>query len=257
MAEGVEFIEVGTNFADIGTYAFEGEQFPVIYGTSYLRDEQGRIIVDGREKLEDGSDNSNYGMPMEGEEEVLGKVDPDFEVSFINEFSYKNISFRFQIDWRQGGYMYSGLISLLRNYGMTKETESRDELTVIDDAVKGVYDNNGNLVIEGENDIQIHKNQVYYSEVLWNIHESAIYKSTFVRLRNVNVNYKLPEKWFRNTFVTSANVFIQGSNLMLLYSAIPDIDPEVSTASGNGAGGFEYVALPNTRTLGGGFKIVF
>lgn len=257
LADGVERIDVGGgNFTSVGTFAYEGQEYPVIYGTSYLRDDAGRIVVDARPLLENGDTNYYYGMPLAGEQKVLGKVNPDFELGVGNTISYKNLSLSFQIDWRQGGYMHSGLNALMLADGMLEETESRDELTVLDDAVKGYRNESGELVIQGSNDIPIYKGEHYYSDVLWNITEATVYSTTFVRLREVALHYQMPDKWFRNTFLSKASLFVSGRNL-LLWTKFPHFDPETSTASGSGTGGFEYVSLPNTKSLGGGFRLTF
>ncbi len=257
LADGVERIAVGGgNFSTVGTFAYEGQSYPVIYGSSYMRDEEGRIVVDARQKLESGDTNYYYGMPLMGEQKILGNVNPDFEVGFNNTFTYKNLTFSFQVDWRQGGHMHSGLNSLMLGYGMLKETESREELIVIEDAVKGYVNENGELLVTGENDIAIIKGEHYYGDVLWNITEASVYKTSFVRLRDVSLSYQLPRKWFADTFITQASLFASGRNL-LLFTRFPHFDPETSTASGNGTGGFEYVSLPNTKSLSGGFRLVF
>ena len=258
LAEGVEMIAVGSNFQSFGTYAYAGEYYPMIFGSSYLRDGDGNIVVDSRETI-GGQDNPSYGMPIEDEPKVLAKVDPDFEMSLINKFNYKSFSFNFQIDWRQGSNMYSGLNALMHSYGMAKETENREEEVVFAEgsAVQGYLDDDGQLVVEGDNDIKINKGRVFWDEVMWNITEAHIYETSFIRLREVSFGYRLPEKWFSELFITGASVYLSGRNLWLIYTPYPNFDPESSTSSGNGTGGFEYVSLPNTRSFGGGIKLIF
>ncbi len=255
LAEGVERIQVGyQNFASVGTYAYAGEPYPVIFGSTFLRDDEGNMVVDSRE-IVGGSSNPFYGMPLAGPEDVIAKVSPDWETTLINSFNYKGLSLSVQFDIREGSHMSSGLNRLLRNYGADAITEDREEWVVLD-AVKGYRDASGDLVLEGGNDIQIQKNEDYWATVMWNITESAVFETSFVRLREVVLNYELPADWFGNIFMNSASVFLTGRNLWL-STDFPNFDPEVSTSSGNGIGGFEYVSLPNTKSFGGGLRITF
>jgi hypothetical protein len=153
--------------------------------------------------------------------------------------------------------MFSGMNALLWAYGMDKSTENREEGLTID-GKKGYVDENGELKVVGDNDIRISGDNldVYYDEVLWNITESAVFETTFLRLREVRLSYDLPKKLFSNMFVSNVSVFALGRNLWL-STDYPNFDPEMSTSSGNGIGGYEYVALPNTKSFGGGVKIGF
>ncbi len=257
LSEGVERIAVGSNFTSVGTFGYEGYAYPVIYGTKFIRDDEGNKVMDSREKI-NGADNPFYGMPLLADNQpqgVLAEVNPDFELSLINTLNYKRLTLMFQIDWRQGGYMHSGLNSLLDIYGMSAKTENRGETSVLN-GVKGYLDEEGELVVEGKNDVAIEKGKVYYDEVLWNIAEAYIYETSFVRLRNLRFEYQLPKRWLRNVKAESASLYFSGSNLFLL-TRFPNFDPESSTSTGNATGGLEYVALPNTRSFGGGVKLTF
>lgn len=256
LAEGVDRIAVGfQNFSEIGTYAYADNPFPVIFGSTFLRDDQGNMVMDSRETI-NGQPNQFYGMPIQGPEAILGKVNPDWETSIINSVNYKGLSLSFQFDIRQGGLMSSGLNQLLYNYGSAKETEDRD-IPVVLAGVKGYLDSEtGELVPEGINDIEIYKNEDYWATVMWNIAEAFVYKSSFVRLREVVINYDFPRSILKDSFINSFSVYITSRN-PLLFTKYPNFDPEVSTADGNGTGGFEYVSLPNVKSFGGGIRLTF
>jgi len=255
LAEGVNRIKVGErNFETVGTFAYEGYEYPVIFGSSYVRDGEGNIVVDSRDSL-NGELNPAYGMPLIGGQTVLAEVNPDFEMSFINTIVYKKLTVSIQADWRKGGYMHSGLNSLLNAYGMSQATEDRATPTILEGS-KGYLDANGNLVVDGKNDISIYKDKYYYDVVRWNITEADLHKTTFFRLREINVNYSLPMKWFKNSIIRNFDVYLSARNVFLITD-FPNFDPESSTSTGNGTGGFEFVSLPNTRSFGGGIKLIF
>jgi len=258
LAPGVERVQTGyQNFSSVGAFAYEGQPYPVIFGSSYVRDDEGHIVVDSRETV-NGQPNPFYGMPLQdGDEKILGKVNPDWDASLTNMFRFRGLTVSAQLYYSKGGFISSGLNALLRNYGADKVTEDRETLKVEPNAVKGYRDpSTGEVIIEGENDIEILMGEDYWSTVQWNIAESRIFDKTLLRLREVVISYDMPQRWFSNTFINSLSVYLNGRNLAL-WSDYPNFDPESSTAEGNGIGAFEYVSLPNTRSFGGGLKITF
>ena len=258
LAPGVERVQTGwQNFTSVGAYAYAGHPYPVIFGSGYVRDANDRIVVDSRETVA-GAPNPFYGMPLQGgEEKILGKVNPDWDASLTNTLRYKGFTITAQMFYSKGGYISSGLTALLRNYGAAEESEDRETPYVLPDAAKGYMDQaTGELILEGDNDIEFLKGEDYYSTVLWGIAESKIFDKTLLRLKEVVISYELPQRLFNNTFINSISIFANGRNLAL-WTDYPNFDPESSTSEGNGIGAFEYVSLPNTRSFGGGLKITF
>ena len=252
LVEGADRIQAGfQNFVDVGAYAYVGSAFPVIWGSKFLRDDaSGKIVVDS------DSSSPTYGMPLTAPETgPIADVNPDFEVGFNNSFRYKNLTLSATIDWRQGGHLSSGLNRLGMLYGMLEMTEDRESKHILD-AMKGHLDDNGNTVIDGVNDIEIEKGRTYWNNVMANISEANVYETTFVRLREVTLNYELPKAWLKPVNIANMSVYAMGRNLLMITD-YPNFDPESSTSTGNGTGAFEYVALPNTKSLGFGVKITF
>ncbi len=258
LAPGVERVQTGfQNFTSIGAFAYAGHPYPVVFGSSYVRDDQGRIVVDSRETVA-GQPNPFYGMPLQdGEEKILGKVNPDWDASITNTLRFKGFTVSAQFYYSRGGVLSSGLNALLRNYGADKITEDRETPKIEPNSVKGYRDpDTGEVIIEGENDIEILMGEDYWSTVQWNIAESRIFDKTFLRLRELLISYDMPQQWFANTFISSLSVYANGRNLAL-WTDYPNFDPESSTAEGNAIGAFEYVSLPNTKSFGGGIRLTF
>lgn len=257
LAPGVERIQTGyQNFTSVGAFAYAGYEYPVIFGSSYMRDDDGRIVVDSRETVA-GQPNPFYGMPLAGPEKILGNVNPDWDASVTNTLSFKGLSLSAQFYYSKGGVISSGLTQLLRNYGCDIVTEDRDIPQVLPNTAKGYIDPaTGDLVLEGDNDIEILKGEDYWSTVQWNITESTVFDKTMLRLKEVVVSYDMPQQWFAGTFISSLSLYLNGRNLAL-WTEYPNFDPESSTAEGNGIGAFEYVSLPNTKSFGGGIKLTF
>lgn len=253
LAEGVENIFLG-GFVTPNIRAQAGAAYPIIFGTSYVRDDAGNIVVDSREFIE-GEANPYYGMPLQGPATNIGNVQPDFEISFNNNFSFKGITLTAQLDWRKGGNTYAGNTRLLKLYGMAELTEDRETPKVFGGS-KGFIDEDGNLVVEGPNDIPVLQGQTFWSEAMDAITESNVYSTTFVRLREVTLGYTLPTSLIEGTPFGGASIFLTGRNLFLITD-YPNFDPETSVGGSGNFQGLEYVSLPQTRSYGAGIKVSF
>ena len=250
LAEGVDMLGLGGNRVSI--VAREGEKYPILRGTGYARDPAtGKIVV------ESDRTSSSYGMPLQTTADVdLGKADPDFEANFLNTFKYKNLTLNVQVDWREGGKISSGNSRLAKLYGTHHDTRLREEDYVLENSVKGHYDDNGSLIVEGENDIAIKRGYQYYGKVLDPIRESNVYDASFIRLREVRINYDVPLGFLKRYYIKRASVYIIGRNLWLIKSSLPQYDPEMSDSSGN-AIGETYADYPQTSSYGFGINLTF
>lgn len=251
LAEGIEQLNLG-GFR-VQAIAREGEEFPSLYGLGYARDPAtGLVVVDNRPTLANGSPNPFYGMPLRTTESIiLGKAQPDFEMGFIQTFAFKNFTLLAQVDWRKGGVLSSGYSRLGRLYGVLSETEDR-EADYVFPGVKGVYDDGGNLVVEGANDIVIQRGFDFYRRNQDPIRESNIYDATYVRLRELRLSYEVPKSFIGNTFIRTASVYFVGRNLWL-SAALPHFDPEMF----NNSEAESYNSYPQTKSFGGGIRLTF
>lgn len=76
---------------------------------------------------------------------------------------------------------------------------------------------------------------------MYNKSTERVAKGDFVRLKSLSLSYNMPSRWLKNTFINSANLSLQGTNLLLLYSdsKLNGIDPEFYLSGG--------VSLPVSR----------
>lgn len=251
LAEGVESIQLG-GFTTPSIRALRGGSFPSIYGIGYLRDDEGRIVV-----LDDPG-NIFHGMPIaDPEAKKIGDVQPDFTIGFNTNITYKGVTLSALVDWRQGGEMYSGNNRLGNLYGILAATEDRETPVVLDNTVKGNIDPATNeAIVNGENDIEILKNEFYWRYRLASLDEAHVYETTFVRFRELSIGYTLPSKWLNKVFLNSATVSVVGRNLAL-WSKYPNFDPESSTTGATNGQGLEYVAHPQVASYGAKLSVTF
>jgi TonB-linked SusC/RagA family outer membrane protein len=242
LAEGVESIFLG-GFTTPQVRAGVGYTFPVIYGGSFARDDQGHILVD------EDPNSSNYGMPMSGADAVIGSASPKFILGGGSNLTYKNLSLGAVFEWKNGGQMYSGSNGLMDMYGVSKRTEDRESTFIF----KG-YKADGtpnDIVRGGENDARAY--QTLYSDVLGNIDEAYIYGNSFIKLRELSLKYALPKNLVKGLEL-SISGFVRN---ILLWSELPNLDPESSQGNTNMMGSFERFSLPQTTSYGFGIDVKF
>lgn len=242
LAPGVESIFLG-GFVTPQVRAGIDNTYPVIYGVQYRKNDQGQILVN-----EDPS-SASYGMPMAGEPGVLGEVTPNFILGGTNVFTYKGVSLAATLEWKNGGHMYSGSNGLLDLYGLSARTEDR-ESTFIFDGYKADGTKN-DIARGGSNDPGAY--QTLYSDVLANIDEYYIYGNSFVKLRELSLSYSFPRTIIPKMDL-SLNLFARN---ILLWTELPNMDPESSQGNNNMAGGFERFSLPQATSYGIGLNVVF
>lgn len=241
LAPGVNSIFLG-GFTEPQVRAGIGSKFPVLYGVSYLRNDAGQIVVDAD------------GFPQPGDERVIGTVSPDFILGMNTSLEIYKFHLTALFDWKQGGQMYSGTSGLLDYYGISQRSADyrKSESFMFDKpAVKEVVDNEGNVTY-APNDIQISGSdaQAYFSAEN-NISESMIYDNSFIKLREIALNYPVIAN---NAFNLNLTVFARN---ILVWSEFKTLDPEATQGNNNMGGAFERFSLPGSSSYGLGLNIKF
>lgn len=248
----------------IQVIAAVGQPYGTLYGNAYLRDASGNIVI------------SSDGIPLaDPNKKVLGKYTPDWIGGINNSFSYKGVNLSFLIDASIGGSLYSGTNATGTYTGILASTmPGRDAahggLTYYypgndngQAAVQGqpgggetVYSDgiivNG-VTADGKANAKVVPAVNYY-KALYDIDEAFVYKSSYIKFRELRLGYTLPSSWTKKIGFVSATVALVGRNLWILYKDVPNIDPENAFTNGN-AQGLEDLTLPTTRSYG--FNINF
>lgn len=204
------------------SYVIPGESLGVFYRQFYARDENGDIIYDAD------------GYPMRGtnpdgtSSKVIGDPNPDWQGSLINEFSYGDFSFRFQLDAVQGFDVFNWNRRLLDNVIFGGGAGVGEEL--LGNQVKGL------------------------GRAEANIFEEFVEDGSFVKLREVALGYTFRPS---TPAISSIRINLVGRNLFSIdnYSAW---DPEINTAGqSNGVRGFDFAGVPIPRTYQLGVNVQF
>ena len=250
-----------------------GEAYGTLFGTSYVRDANGNVVVDAN------------GLPkISTTNKTLGKFTPDWTGGISNTFSYRSLSLSFLIDASVGGSIFSNTNKTGKYTGVLANTLSgRDaehgglwyytaamgnnvrlpESPSYSVSSDGLYyaQVNGQstrvyqdgIMVEGVTESGSKNEEVvsaekYYHRI-YSIAEANVYDASYVKLREVALSYRLPRLWTQKLHLQEASVTLTGRNLWTIYKSVPNIDPESALTTGN-AQGVEAYSLPTTRSFG-------
>ena len=205
--------------------------------------------------------NATTGYPTydSSQTEVIGKADPDFTMGFNSNIRFKNLSLGLSFDWRHGGLMYSATKGSARFSGNDEDTmyNMRDAWVYPDSVYK---DSDGQY---HENNIPVNAyynlNGIWYSNYNYTAYRDNLLDKSYLKLRELNLTYKLPQKWFENVgWLSSVSVSVIGRNLLMWTPRQGLIDPDTTNYGNDLTSEYgEYFSAPSTRTVGGSIKIVF
>jgi len=216
----------------------EGGQLGDIYGTGYLKNENGEFIID-----DDGRFIADNNL------QKLGNSNPDFTLGWNNTFTYKNWNLGFLFDWRQGGEIVSRTRALGNVGGQLAETSFRPEEGIVAQGVNQTTGLPNTVAVTAES---------YYRQFYDRNHEeNNIYNASFLKLRQFSIGYDFE---FKNGFLglkegADLSLSIIGNNLFVITEN-PHFDPEQLAVQGNGfISGVEDMSYATTRSIG--FKAGF
>lgn len=202
-----------------------------LYSTADLqRDSNGNVLVD-----QNGNVTANYNA----EDIKLGSVFAKCNMSWRNDFSWKNLDFGFMLSARIGGIVYSATQAAMDMYGVSESTAmARDQ--------SGVW-------VNGTDKVNAQK---WYTTIgsQSGIPQYYTYSATNLRLQEARIGYTIPKAKLWN--VADVTVSLVGRNLLMLYCKAP-FDPEAVASTGNYYQGIDNFMTPSARSLGFNVRFKF
>lgn len=227
----------------------EGERYDKFFMIDWETDHEGNIV-------------HQAGLPVKNKfETVMGYKDPKCYLGWTNKFSYKNIDLSISIDGRIGGLMYSWTEQAMWNSGAHPDSDNQwryDEVVngkqnYVGQGVKVVsgsasYDPYGNVLEDtrkfAPNDVPVsYQNYTQvYNENPWD-HQARqnIKDASFIKLREVALNYTLPASIAQKILMKNVRVGIIGQNLLMWTKEFKFSDPDR---------GKENLNTPTARYIG-------
>ena len=219
-----------------------GEKYGALFGTSFQRDSQGRIVHET---------SRGYPVPViVNNRKILGFGVPPQQIGIGASFRYKSFNAGFLIEGKSGGQIYSGTNNRLIGYGLHKMTVPAGgrEAGMVPDGVL----EDGSVITTS---LDYAQQQAYWGRYN-DAAEAGIRDSDYMRLRQLNIGYTIPSSVLEGTFIQSASVSLIGKNLFFLSNDVENVDPE-SAYNSNNSQGLEFSGLPVPRTIGFNVNLKF
>jgi hypothetical protein len=210
-----------------------GQPLGIFYGTFFARNADGSLLTNaaGIPQIEKGIQtssttftpqrDSSTGLPTGTTlRKVIGDPNPDYTLSFVNDFSYKKFNLHVQLDAVQGGDVWNADWRTRQGVGNGKEAEKEDLGQLPRGYIAGVYA----------------------------IEEWRIDNGSFVKLREVALSYNVGKL----KFLRDLTINLSGRNLVS-WDKYKGYDPELNSAGQSTILrniDFGSVPIPRTFTLG-------
>ena len=217
----------------------EGGRVGDIYGTGYLKNENGDFIIDDEGKF-----------IADNELQLLGNYNPDFVLGWNNEFAYKKWNASFLFDWRQGGEIVSRTSALGNVGGQLAETAYRPEEGIVANGVVNTGTaENPNYV---PNTTAVSAESYYRQFYDRNHEENNVYDASYLKLRQFSIGYTFDLNKGALGLKEGGEISVSfiGKNIFAITEN-PHFDPEQLAVQGNGfVSGVEDMSYATTRSFG-------
>jgi TonB-linked SusC/RagA family outer membrane protein len=244
----VRFIDFGEGvdrfFFTVGAY--EGGKLGDIYAKRIIkRDEKGNMII-----------NKYTGLPeLDGskkqKDRKIGNIQPKLMMSVAPRLSYKHLFVSALLDMKFGGDIISVSDAIATHYGTSKRTENRNQPLV----VPGVY-------ADGTPNATEIKYEDYY-RFIGNtgtdagVPEAFVFNASYIKFRELAVGYDFSKKILKKTPFEAVKLSFVARNLCYLLKHTPGTNPEGGFDTSMYSQAFDYLATPDTRTLGFAVNVNF
>ncbi|WP_303012346.1 SusC/RagA family TonB-linked outer membrane protein [uncultured Bacteroides sp.] len=265
LAEGADENQLISSIGNVSIIGRVGGTTGDLWGYKLVRDPEGNVVI-----------NDN-GLPeRSGEIEYVGTAYPKWKAGLYNEFSYKNFTLSILLDGQVGGKMYSHSHHKMTEQGKLVHTlngrlpgteyyMSKDDPRIAEAGLSpqdGMYMIAPGVVRNADGTYSKNTKVVtvesYYKEYyrMANV-ETNTFDTSFLKLREMRLEYKLPGSTLKKTPFSQASVALYARNLFCLTD-FPLFDPESAALNGSSmVTGVETGSLPTARTFGLNINLSF
>lgn len=187
-------------------------------------------------------DVNNDGKLNAEDRTLIGNNQPDFIYSMTNTINYKNFDFSIALQGSQGGE----ILNLSRRFFENLEGGGNQFATVMNrwrspsDPGDGVTPRANGRTTGNNNAVSSR-----WAE-----------DGSYLRLQNVSLGYKFPQKLLDKVHVPNARIYVSGQNLVT-WTKYLNYNPEISNYESALTGGVDYGGYPLSRTFTLGLNIGF
>jgi len=171
--------------------------------------------------------------------QTLGNATPKFTYGFINDVSYKNFTLSFMFQGQQGSQVFSQ--TLAYTYGGLGDQKNATTINAVPE----------NLWTPSHQ-----TNNPAWSSTSVNYNNSSryVYNSSYAKLKNLSLTYRVPTEMLKRVRVNSLDVYVSGQNLFTI-TPYKGYDPEIDNAGNAITQGQEFGVIPNPKTFTVGIRL--
>jgi len=251
IVEGLDELGLG-NF----NYAIVGQPAYVFKLTDYVRDAQGRVIVD-----------SKTGMPTQNPNlTMFGRTSPEHLLGLNLGVNWKGLSFRMVWDYRGGSQMVADQLGgFLDDNGISARSAQNGRRAFI--FPNSVYDDGTGKFVENTSVYtQTYGRLFWNSDLNTNVTTNYLASANFWKLREMSVTYDVPTRVLGSRLgnaIKGLTIGVNGRNLlMFVHESNQWTDPEYSASgnsayTGNATGRSTAFNMPPTRLFGANITVRF
>jgi TonB-linked SusC/RagA family outer membrane protein len=244
LTKGLDHVSVG-GFSGLDIVAAVGHPYGTFYGAD-IQYWNGHAVVDAK-----------TGLPIATTKPVYrGTFAPKFQASWGTELTYKGLKLHALFTTKQGGQFYS------RNK-MDMDFNGTSQETTVNGRNPYVWANSVSQIGTTNNYV---KNTTPFSPYTYytsiesnNLPAQGLVNASYVRLQELALSYKVPQKYYKRTPFGGLEAGIFGNNLLLWTAESNKYDdPEQTSAGATGNGqGFGFTPRPSLRNYGAFLKVTF
>lgn len=270
--DGAENLQLASVQGGITIEARPGQAYGTIYGTTFIKDAEGRPIVWDMPASYGGVRYLRGGVDM-GSKDVIGNINPDWYAGWSNSFRYKNWTASALLDMQMGGNFFSldtwyGYATGVYDLSAGTNDMGNPVRDLVNDGggykitnvaywdgstVDGDGNPSGLTVGDYYADMHYYGNSLGYAR---NANEYHVWDASYLKLREVALNYSVPSSMLGSTGIKGLDVALTGRNLAILWKNNPYSDPEAGLSAGN-VQGYQSGAYPAVREVGVNVKLKF
>ncbi|MAP55176.1 SusC/RagA family TonB-linked outer membrane protein [Altibacter sp.] len=228
-------------FGTLGNYLVEGQPVNIILGEVIATDENGNYLTNGRQ------------YEIADDIAIIGDPNPDWIASMFTAVRYKNLSLTANVQYRQGGDIYSSTARSLLGRGLTTDGDGLQNVGYV---LPGINTTTGE-----PNEVVISAGDALFNEYNNGPDQFGIFDGTTIRIQEVALTYRFTDKVLDQTPFGYFSIAVVGENLYYKALNAPDginLDTNsIGTGVNSNGAGIEGGTSPSSRRIGLSIKASF
>ena len=257
IAPGTDQVAIGGSSL-VGIYAVKGQKGLRLMGTDFVRDDQGRVIV-----------NTANGRPSVTSSLVdLGSVNPKYTWGFNTSVNYKGLKLSATADWRIGGKITTETLQNMSFNGLLEESGNfdREQGFIMPNSS---YLSGGQYVANNDiyytyasgysGDIKYDGVEYYYQSQFGTVGSNQVINASYFKIREIALSYSLPASLLQNSGLTGLTIGVHARNPFNKFSKNNRnyVDPESAYTTGNAQGYATQSQYPAIKSYGVSLNVNF